>query len=274
MELDWKFLLALLITLAGVAVPVWLWQADQSSKTLSVKLATRIALLPKEQESIPGMEMSVDGSRLEKPYLVVFEIRNDGSKPISAADFESPVQIELNSETSFVHANVTGRIPKDIETRLLSTPKVVSLKPTLLNPGDIVSITVVTSGAPPDFNVKARVVGVPNVALKEGTAEKHNKAILALLVFGAFFSAVSYSLIAKAVIDPAEVHLRRRAAAFVGIVAVIFSAIALQTFLEEIGVQGFWYVLLSYAVLMVPACFMANALNRDQKSARSGTRGK
>lgn len=274
MKLDWKFFLTLLITLAGVAVPVWLWQADQSSKSLSVKLATRIALQPKEQESIPGMEISVDGSRLEKPHLVVFEIRNDGSKPIPAADFESPVHIQLESETSFVRANITGRVPKDIGATLLSSPKDVSLKPTLLNPSDIISIAAITSGAPPNFNIKARVVGISNVVLEDGTEEKPNKIKLALLFLGAIFSLVSFSLMSDVVVEPTGVHLRRRAAAFVGLVAVFPGVIALQTFLEEIGVQGFWYLSLCYLILMVPVSFMASALNRNQKSAGSDTSGK
>lgn len=267
MKIDWKFFFTLLIAFAGVAVPVWLWQADQSSKSISVKLATRIALQPKEHESITGMEISVDGSRLEKPHLVVFEVRNDGSKPIPAADFESPVHIHLESETSFVRANVTGRVPKDIDATLLNEPRSVSLKPTLLNPGDIITITVITSGAPPNFNIKARVVGISNVVLEDGATERPNKIKLVLLFLGAILSLVSFSLMSDVVIDSKGVNLRRRAAAFVGLVAVFPGAIALQTFLEEIGVQGFWYFILCYTILLVPVNFMASTLNRNQKSA-------
>lgn len=134
MKLDWKFVLTLLITVAGVASPAWLWQADQSSKSLSIKLATRISIQPKAQDFISGIKMPVDGSQLENPHLVVFEIRNDGSRPIPAADFESPVRIHVVSETSLVRASVTGEAPKDIEATLVSERQDMSLKPTLLNP--------------------------------------------------------------------------------------------------------------------------------------------
>jgi len=133
MKLDWKFLLTLLATVAGVAVPVWLWQADQSSKSLSIKLATRISIQPKEQGTISGVEISVDGARLVNPHLVVLEIRNNGSKPIPAADFESPVKINVVSETKLVRANITDKVPKDIEAALVSDSEGMSLKPTLLN---------------------------------------------------------------------------------------------------------------------------------------------
>lgn len=274
MKLDWKFALPLLFTVAGVAVPVWLWQADQSSKSLSIKLATKISLQPKEQDTIAGIEILVDGARLEHPHLVVFEIRNDGSKPIPAADFESPVRIQLVSETSLARANVSGKAPKDIEATLLNERQGMALKPTLLNPGDTISITAITSGAPPIFESKARVVGISNVVLEDGTAKRQNRIIVALLLFGSMLSLVSFSLMSDFIIKPNGIFLRRRAAAFVGIIAAFPGVIALQMFLEEIEIQGFWYMMLCYLILMIPAGFIARALNRSQKASVGDENGK
>ena len=273
MKLDWKFALPLLFTVAGVAVPVWLWQADQSAKSLSIKLATTIPLQPKEQDTIAGIEISVDGARLEHPHLVVFEIRNDGSKPIPAADFESPVHIQLVSETSVARANVSGKVPKDIEATLLNERQGMTLKPTLLNPGDTISITAITSGAPPIFESKARVIGISNVVLEDGTSKKPNRIKLTLLLFGSILSLVSFSLMSDFIVKPNGILLRRRAAAFVGIVAAFPGVIALQMFLEEIEIQGFWYMMLYYFILMIPVGFIARALNR-QKAPVGDEKGK
>jgi len=266
MKLDWKFVLPLLITVAGIVVPVWLSQADQNSKSLSIKLATSIPLQPKEQDTISGMQISVDGSRLERPHLVVFEIRNDGSKPIPALDFESPVRINLVSQTLLVRSSVTGKAPKDIEATLLSGGQEMSLKPTLLNPGDNISITAITSGAPPIFESKARIVGISNIVLEDGTAKKPNKIKLALLLLGSILSLIIFSLMSDFIIKPNGVLLRRRAAAFVGIVAAFPGVIALQTLLEEIEIHGFWYLLLCYLILLIPVSFIANTLNHSQKA--------
>lgn len=271
MKLDWKFFLTLLITVAGMAVPVWLWQADLSSKSLSIKLATRIPLQPKEQESISGMEISVDGLRLEKPHLVVFEIRNDGSKPIPTNDFESPVKIHLESETSFVRADVTGRTPKDIDATLISERQSLSLKPTLLNPGDAISITAITSGANPKFEIKARVVGIPNIALEDGTTPTPNKIRQALLFLGAILFFTSAALVLEGVLEPKGILLRRRAAVLVGFVVMFPGVIAFQLFLEGIGIQGVGYLMLFNSALMIPLGFIAKAFNRSQKSAESST---
>jgi len=175
MKLDWKFFAILFVTVAGIAVPVWLWQADQSSKSLSIKLLSRTSILPTEQGAASDIEVFSDGIRLTAPHLALFEILNNGSKPISASDFDSPVQINVLSETKLVRANVSSKAPKDIETRLVTETTGFSLKPTLLNPGDTITVTTITSGEPPIFQSTARIVGISNVVLKDGTTKEPNK---------------------------------------------------------------------------------------------------
>lgn len=268
MKFDWKFLLTLLVTMAGVAVPVWLWQADQSSKSLSIKLATKISIQPEAQGSISGIEISVDGTRLVNPHLVVFEIKNNGSKPISAADFESAVQIIPGPETMLVRANITEKIPKDIDTKLVADSQVISLKPTLLNPGDAVSVTAITSGDTPTFQSKARIIGVSNVVLEDGTTKKPNRIKLAFLLLGSLFSYTGVWLVSD-LFKANGVFLRRRAAVFMGFVAMFPAVIELQMFLDEVEIQGFWYFILYYVILMVPASVIASVLNRNQKEPRN-----
>jgi hypothetical protein len=263
---EWKFFLTLLVTLVGVAIPVWVWQADLSSKTLSMKLNTRVLLQPKEQDPLPGLEISVDGARLLNPHLVVFEIRNDGSKPISASDFESSLDILMESKTSFVRSEVTSKSPKDIEATITSEPQRISLKPTLLNPKDSIEITAITSGSPPVFGSKARIVGISDLSLEDGTKEKTSKTTLVLLLFGSMLFLVSFNLTFNVINNPNGVFLRRRAAMFVALVSVFPGAIALNTFLEKIEIQGFWHYMLYYFILIILASFIADALNRKNET--------
>lgn len=269
MKLDWKFLITILATVAGVTVPVWLWQADQNSKSLSIKLATKISIQPKEQGTISGIEISVDGERLINPHLVVFEIRNNGSKPIPAADFESPVQIIPESETKLVRANITEKIPKDIDASLAINSQGISLKPALLNPGDILSVTAITSGDSPTFQPKARIIGVSNVVLEDGTTTKPNKIKLAFLLFGSLLSFICAWIVSDGAIKENGVFLRRRAAVFVGLAAIIPATIGLQMFLSEVDILGFWYYMLLSVTLMLPAGLIASVLNRNPKKTGS-----
>lgn len=261
---NWKSFVLIILAIAGIAVPVWLFNTDLSSKSLSLKLITRVSLQPEEQRFIPGMEISIDGSRLENPHIVVFEVRNDGRKPISSTDFESPLDIRLESKTSFVYSRVTGKIPKDIEANISSERQQISLKPTLLNPKDTITITAITSGAPPIFGSKARIVGISAVSLVDSTNEKTSKATLVLLLSSSVLLLVAFALVIDSVIKPKGIFLRRRAAAIVGLASGIPGVAIFDTFLKEIGIQGFWYVLVSWMILMIPVMFIAVVLNQPQ----------
>jgi len=267
---EWKSLITLVMTVVSVAVPVWLWQADLSSKSLSVKLVTLVPLQPKEQESIPGMEISIDGSRLEKPHLVVFQIQNNGRKPILASDFESPLDIRLESKTSIVRSGVTKKSPKDIETTIKNEQQRISLKPALLNPKDTIEITTITSGAIPLFTTKARVVGISNVSMEDSTKEKPGKTKLALLFSGSFACLVAFALMMDAMTEPKGIFVRKRAAAVVVLVTAFPGVVAFITFLDLIGIQGFWYFFLFYMILMIPAGMIASALNRKEQPREMG----
>jgi len=259
---DWKFFLTFFITVVSIAVSIWIWQAELSSKSLSIKLNTRISLQPKEQESLPGMEISVDGSRIENPHLVVFEVTNDGSKPILATDFESPLDIRLESKTSFVRSQVTGTIPKDIEATILSERQRISLKPTLLNPKDTIAITAITSGAPPIFVYKARVVGISHVSLEDSTIEKTSIVKLVFWLFGSVICFVPTYMMSLAVLESKDIFIRPRAAIFVGFVSAVPGMAAYLIFLKGIGIEGLGFIMLCSMILSITAMFIASAINR------------
>lgn len=271
---DWKFVVTLVVAIAGVVVPVWLWQADLSSKSLSVAVINRVSLQPQESESLPGMEISVDGSRLLNPYLVVFEVTNDGSKPILPNDFESPLDIRLDSDTQFVRYRITRKAPKDIDTDISGDKKRISLKPALLNPKDSISISVITTGVAPTFETKARVVGIPDISITDTTTNKPTTArLISLLIASVLLSIVSMVAYGGAT-DSKGVLLRQRAAAFVSFVSAFPSVLAFMTFLEDIGVSSFWYFLLYYLLLMIPVSFLAAALNRKPNGTEQAPSGK
>ena len=257
---DWKFVVSLAAAIAAVIVPVWLWQADLSSKSLAITLSTCISLQPAEKESLQGIEISFEGKRLENPHLVILEITNDGSKPILANDFESPLEIRLASETHFLHSRITEKIPKDIDTDLSIEKNRVSLKPSLLNPKDTIRVTAITDGVAPIFEAKARVVGIPSVSITDGTVKQRDKAKLIFLLLAAVFLAAASHIAYEGAIFSKGVFLRRRAAAFVALMCAFPSVAAFMTFLEEIDITSFWHFMMYYLLMSIPVGFMASAI--------------
>lgn len=81
MRFDWKFWIPLIVALASVIVPVWLWQADLTAHSLHFKKISQTSLQPPATAKALDLKISVGGAELPTPYLTVFELINDGAKP-------------------------------------------------------------------------------------------------------------------------------------------------------------------------------------------------
>ncbi len=172
---DWKFFLTLAITIAGVAIPVWLWQIDLTSKALSLTVKSTAELQPKGIDSLDGIQLSVDGKVLDAPYVSVLELTNSGSKPILTSDFEGPIRISAGSPSKLVKAQTTSSSPPSLEPKVSLIDGVVFTQPLLLNPGDTIRITAVTADAKPAFNARARVAGVTEINISDVQAGRETK---------------------------------------------------------------------------------------------------
>lgn len=249
---------------ATVIVPISIWQYDINSKSLSVKITSRVSLQPSEQSSVPGMEISIDGARLLNPYVISFEVMNDGGKPIPSADFESSIDFRLDSDTAFIRAKVTALEPKDLDAELVAERKKISLKPLLLNPKESVAITAITSGEAPVVSTKARIIGVPSVVLADGTKLKRTitkDVILGVITFLLFVaSGIAYAGFPR----KEGVLLRQRASAFVGYVTAIPAVFLTIDMLNDHGMEGF----LVQMVVLLGLIFVGIAVG---KVVNSGT---
>ena len=77
-RLDWKFFLTLIIAIASVAVPVWLWQIDLSSKALTLTVKSIAELQTQGISDLDGVQVLVDGKPLASPFVSVLELSNSG----------------------------------------------------------------------------------------------------------------------------------------------------------------------------------------------------
>ena len=57
LTLDLKFVVSLLATLAGVLVPVWLWQSDLASRSIEVKIVSIADLHPSNAPKLNGIQI-------------------------------------------------------------------------------------------------------------------------------------------------------------------------------------------------------------------------
>lgn len=163
MKFDWKFFVTLIATIAGLAVPVWLWQFDLKAKSLTVRLNASVPLHSQEVTSIPDLQISIGGERIESPVISTLEISNDGEKPIPTSDFESDIELQVGKLTKLVRARVSEVDPEDLKATISVDGQSVRLKPLLLNPKDKITVAILTSGEIPTFIPRSRVAGIPSI---------------------------------------------------------------------------------------------------------------
>lgn len=171
-RLDWKFFLTLIVTIASVAVPVWLWQLDLSSKALTLIVKSTAELQPQGVDALEGVQLLVDGKPLNSPYVSVLELSNTGSKPIVTSDFEGPIRISSTAPSQVVKFRPTSSTPPALEPVLSISDSTVLLQPLLLNPGDVIRFITVTANGRPAYAVRGRVAGVSEVAISDAAGRE------------------------------------------------------------------------------------------------------
>jgi hypothetical protein len=152
--MDWKYLFATTVALAGVSVPVWLWKYDLQARALTVRSISSVALQAVDRTAMPDIVMTLDGKPIDSPVLSTLEIANTGAKPITSVDFESPIEISSGERSAIIRTRVLKVIPVGLKPEVTGDQQSIKVMPLLLNPEDRLVIAVLTSGSMPKFPSK------------------------------------------------------------------------------------------------------------------------
>lgn len=165
-RLDWKFVLTSLLAVVGVLVPVYLWNADFTAQSLTVRLVSSSALELPADSKIHDLQILVNGSKIESPHIYSLSLVNSGSKPIPSASFETPLEVRTQNDAKLITAQITGTEPADIPAKILIEDNKLRILPFLSNPRDQINVTLVSSG-PLDLVAQARIAGVRDILFED-----------------------------------------------------------------------------------------------------------
>lgn len=251
--------------LAGLAA-IWQFIADLSSRSLEVYVVSQVALTSDTAGTIKGLQVSIDGTAIESPFLSVLQISNNGKKPIPASDFEGNLEIRVPPDAKVIRADVTAALPREIDAKITWDTGSVRIAPLLLNPDDSITISVLTSGKRPAFTPRARVVGVPVVKLSDGTAKTPPwyKTILGLVVAVLFFT-ISNITETTFLGDEQVVYVRKRAALLIMFICGSFGLGAFMLFFQPSGFEGYLWMFGLMFIVVISSAILAGWLNRDAK---------
>lgn len=162
-RLNYKSLLTTSIALIGLYF-AWIPASQEFfGKSLTLENIVGIEIGTKLTDPIKDVKLVVAGEEIVVPTFTLFELKNDGAKPITPEDFVSEIEISTSNDTKIIRV-----VPYDSSEALISMSIVsnkIKMSKSLLNPNDSVLFKVLTSGKKPTFKVNARIVGVSEIKL-------------------------------------------------------------------------------------------------------------
>lgn len=112
------------------------------------------------------LEVRHNGDVLMEPSLTILRLVNTGDRPIKAEDFESDIVIRFEGVRDLSSATWTASRPADLRPDIEIDDDCVRLKPTLINPEDMLELQVLSAGQPRDISVAGRVADLSVIPRK------------------------------------------------------------------------------------------------------------
>jgi hypothetical protein len=132
----------------------------KQKKSLSYEILSEHPLVSIHDEIKERLQILIDGVQTENVHLILLKLTNDGTVPISAADFERPISLKFSGDSSILSAEPINASPSNLTPGTSVDKSIVSIKPVLMNPGDSFTMKLLLSQYKGSFNVDARILGI------------------------------------------------------------------------------------------------------------------
>ncbi len=158
----WQFVGAL-FTLAAIGVSVWVYIAQTPRKRLLIERVARVPLVTIGADRIPGLQITIDGRKIEKATVVLIRITNSGKVPLMAGDFDQNITLDFEAGAVVLDAQIADTQPKHLPITTDHSANLVTFSKNLMNPGDTFLCRVLIQDSSGNYVPKARVAGVREI---------------------------------------------------------------------------------------------------------------
>lgn len=184
-----------LIAAAGVVAPIaWDIWSKRSEVSITAKQAATIL---QADGGIEKLKIMYDGKQIEALSKTTLLLKNSGRTPISKDDVISPVAVQFGGE--ILDASLVRESPIGLGASILRNEGSVAVLFSLLNPGDEIEFSVLSSGAIPKYTASARIKNIREISVVESKRQIDLRSKIGLVVYivgflSAFFYFASVSL--------------------------------------------------------------------------------
>lgn len=159
---NWQSVAAL-IAFAGILVPVIIYLLTRNRKSLVFDIVTVTKLLPPLEHMDHDIQVLYKGEIVSDVWLVIITLINDGNSPIIAADYVSPISIDVGQQARILNSEIMEIKPKGIVVNLNSGRNSVNIEPLLLNAADSVQLKILATGLKVMPEVSGRIIGISRI---------------------------------------------------------------------------------------------------------------
>lgn len=161
----WQFIGLIIGSALALGIPLAGYLAARRAKRIAIDVVGLIPLVRARPEVAQRLALQFDGQNVTDAHVALIRVRNAGQVPIPASDYERPLAINVNAKARVIAALVNDAQPLALQPSLTTESQRAILQPLLLNAGDMLTLTIVTSGAPAPITVDGRIVGVKAIGV-------------------------------------------------------------------------------------------------------------
>lgn len=143
------------VTLAALVVAFLTYRSQRGIRRIEYAAITNRRLLPGRVTQ--QLEVRHGGRELLEPSLAIVRMVNTGDEAIRAADYESDLRITFEGVREIASAIWTGSRPTEVRPAVEVDGSAVRVKPTLINPEDMLELQVLSAGKAKKITVSGRV---------------------------------------------------------------------------------------------------------------------
>lgn len=176
--------LTVTVAIVAVIVPIVLFFAGRTTKSLSITTNATAAITPYAHGiKGPSIRLVHNDTDILKATWLACDITNTGNSPIRTDDIEQPLTLKIDSNDRLLDASISGTSPPGIPVEIrLDRQNEATITFGLLNPGDTIHAVLLIEGDPQTPIPRGRIAGVKKiVSVSAANPDSTNKPPFAFL---------------------------------------------------------------------------------------------
>ena len=155
----WQFIGAI-IGIVALLTSIILSLLSKKRKKLTYEFSSPQSVISINSKYHDDLKVYYKNDEVTNLTLLNLRISNTGSIAIQKGDFEEPLNIELNDESSFISAEVIQHSPLNLKVDLTEGSNKITILPLLMNQSDTMTLKFLINNYKDEPKIDGRIVGI------------------------------------------------------------------------------------------------------------------